>query len=131
MTVGALSNYSENKLLDHIVGTAPFAMPATVYLALYTSSPTDSDTGTELTGKAGYLRQPLTFGAAAGGAVSNDVEVTFGPAAEDWGLITHVGIRDADVAGNLLWWMELTASKAVGDGDSFTVPIGDLDLSLD
>jgi len=131
MTTGAISDFLENKLLDHSVGTAAFAMPATVYLALYSSSPTDADTGTELTGKAGYARQIITFGAAAGGAASNDVEVTFGPAAEDWGLVTHVGIRDADVAGNLLWWMELTAAKPVGDGDSFTVPIGDLDLSLD
>jgi hypothetical protein len=131
MTTGAISDYLEDKLLDHSVGTAAFAMPAAVYLALYTSSPTDADTGTELTGKAGYARQALTFTSSAGGACSNDLEVTFGPAAEDWGLVTHVGIRDADVGGNLLWWMELTESKAVGDGDEFTVPVGDLDLSVE
>ena len=131
MTTGAISNYLENKLLDHSVGSAAFSMPATVYLALYTSSPTDADTGTELTGKAGYAREAITFAAGVGGACSNDVEVSFGPAAEDWGLVTHVGLRDADVGGNLLWWMELTAAKAVGDGDEFTVPVGDLDLLLD
>jgi hypothetical protein len=35
-----LSLYAENKLLDHLLGTAAFTMPAQVYLVLYPEATT-------------------------------------------------------------------------------------------
>jgi hypothetical protein len=131
MTTGAISNYLESKLVDHSLGTAEFTLPTPVYVALYTSAPTDADTGTEITGKAGYARQEAAFGAAVDGATDNDADIEFGPAGESWGTITHVGVRDAETGGNLLWWAALTTPKPVGDGDSFQVAAGDFDISLD
>jgi len=38
---------------------------------------------------------------------------------------------DASTAGNMLWWADLTASKAVGQNDTLVFNAGDLDFTLD
>ena len=124
-----LSNYLENKLLDHSVGKAAFTMPPTVRIALYTTDPTDADAGTEVSGGS-YARQAITFAAAASGATSNDADVLFPQATASWGTITHWGIRDAATGGNLLWHGAFTASKAIDSGDQLKIAAGELDLSL-
>jgi hypothetical protein len=126
---GNISNYLENKLLDHSLGTTTFTKP-TVYIALYTVTPTDADSGTEVTGGS-YARQTAAFDAAAGGATQNSADITFPQATADWGTIVAIGIRDALTTGNLLWWGPLTVSKTVSNGDTFKIPAGDLDVSLD
>jgi len=44
------SDYLEGKVLDHLLGRTTYTAPATVYVALYTSAPTDSGGGTEVSG---------------------------------------------------------------------------------
>ena len=93
--MAAISNYLENELLDHVLKNAAFTSPSTVYLALYTSNPTDADSGTEVD----VDRQAITFGSvASGGTISNTADITFTsmPAAN----VTHVGIHDHISAGN-------------------------------
>jgi len=127
--MSALSNYLENKLLDHALGTASYTMP-TVYLALYTSDPTDADTGTEVSG-GGYARQAVSFNAASGGSASNSSDITFPQATADWGTITHIGLRDASTGGNLLWYGALDVAKTINNGDTFEISAGDLVVTLD
>ena len=43
-----LSNYLENKLLDHILKNVSYTSPTTVYVGLFTSDPTDAGSGTEI-----------------------------------------------------------------------------------
>ena len=50
------SNFMENKIIDHMLRNQAYTPPATVYVALYTSDPTDADTGTEVSGGS-YARQ--------------------------------------------------------------------------
>jgi hypothetical protein len=45
--------------------------------------------------------------------------------------VTHVGVRDAASAGNLLFHGALSSSKSVDAGDTFKIATGDLDISLD
>ena len=71
---GNLSNYLENKILDHFLGTTSYTMPADVYVALYTAAPNDAGGGTEATGGS-YARQIATFSSASGGATSNDSNI--------------------------------------------------------
>ena len=127
--MSALSNYLENKLLDHALGTASYTMP-TVYLALYTSDPTDADTGTEVSG-GGYARQAVSFNAASGGSASNSSDITFPQATADWGTITHIGLRDASTGGNRLWYGALDVAKTINNGDTFEISAGDLVVTLD
>jgi len=125
-----LSNYLENEILDHILGTGAFTMPASVWVALFTTNPTDADTGTELSG-AGYARQPITFEAAVAGAAGNDALVEFGPATASWGTITHIGIYDAVTGGNLLLHGTLAVPRVVGDTDKAIFVAGTLTISID
>ena len=66
--MSALSNYAENKILDHILGTTAFTAPSAVYLGLSTGSFGDDNSGTELTG-SNYSRVAVTFDAASGGCL--------------------------------------------------------------
>ena len=72
---GNLTNYAEDKLLDHLLGTAAYTMP-TAYVALYTVAPTDSSSGTEVTGGS-YARQAVSFASSSGGATSNTANIDF------------------------------------------------------
>ena len=54
--MSALTNFLENELLDHTLGVASYTAPSTVYLSLYTSNPTDADTGTEIYQRLGRLK---------------------------------------------------------------------------
>jgi len=126
----SMSNYLENKVLDHTLKTTAYTMPTTLYLALYTSDPTDADTGTEVTGGA-YARQAAVFGAAVGGVASNSGVVTFPVATVSWGTVTHVGIRDAITIGNLLYSGILSVSQLVGINNQLVFNAGQISITLD
>jgi len=128
--MAGFSDYLENELLDHVFRNSAYSQPATVYVGLFTAAPSDAGGGTEVSG-GGYVRKAVTFGAAAGGAISNSAEVDFGTTTGAWGTVTHFGIFDAESGGNLLAWDALTAEKTIGSGDPVSIPIGDLDVSLD
>lgn len=124
-----MSNYLENALINATLRNTAFTSPATVYLALYTSDPTDADTGTECSG-SGYARQAITFGAPSNGVSTNSAAIEYAQAGNSWGTITHVGIRDALTTGNLLYHTALDASKTIATGDVFRVAAGSLSVTL-
>ncbi|CAB4135806.1 hypothetical protein UFOVP573_129 [uncultured Caudovirales phage] len=125
---GNLSDYLENKLLDHFLGTTTFTKPTTVYVGLYTVAPTDAGGGTQVTGGS-YARQTATFSAAASGTTSNTANIDFAgmPAA----TTVAIGVFDALTSGNLLLWGTLTANKTTDAGDTLRIATGDLDISID
>jgi hypothetical protein len=100
-----------------------------VYLGLYTSDPTDADTGTEVSGNA-YARQAITFGAPSNGVSTNTAAIEFPQATGSWGTVTHIGIEDALTSGNLLYHTPLDASKTIATGDVFRIAIGSLSVTL-
>ena len=124
-----MSNYLENALINATLRNTSYTSPATVYLALYTSDPTDADAGTEVTGNA-YERQSITFGAPSNGASTNTAAIEFPQATGSWGTVAYIGIRDASTSGNLLYHTALDASKAIATGDVFRVAIGSLSVTL-
>lgn len=123
-----MSDYLENEILDHILGTGAYTMPATVYVGLSTGSFNDDNSGTELTGN-NYARKAITFGAAASGTASNSAAVEFNAATGSWGTVSHFGLFDASTAGNLLIHGALTASKVIETGDILKIAIGDMDIT--
>ena len=64
------------------------------------------------------------------GHTDNATVITFVTATASWGTITHVGIFDKVTGGNLLFHGALTASKAVGNGDTFKFNANELDLTF-
>ena len=125
---GNLSNYLENKLIDHFLGTTTYTKPSAVYVALYTVAPNDAGGGTEVTGGS-YARQTATFTAASSGATSNDANIDFTgmPAA----TVVAIGVFDASTSGNLLLHGTLTTNKTTDAGDTLRIATGDLDISID
>ena len=118
--MSGLSNYLENKVIDHFLGTSSTSAPSNVYMGLFTSNPTDANSGTEVSGN-GYSRQVITFNAASSGSATNSGTVTFTASGGNWGTITHFGIFDASSSGNLLYHGALTDDKVIEDGDSLVV----------
>lgn len=124
-----MSNFLENALINATLRNTSYTSPATVYLALYTTDPTDADTGTELSGN-GYARQAITFGAPSNGVSTNSAAIDFPQATGSWGTVAYVGIRDASTAGNLLYHTALDVSKTIDTGDVFRVAIGSFSVAL-
>ena len=124
-----MSNYLENALINVTLRATAYTAPTTVYLALYTTDPTDADIGTECTGTS-YARQSITFGAPSNGVSTNTAAIEFPQAGGAWGTITHIGIRDALTTGNLLYHTPLDASKTIATGDVFRVAVGSLSVTL-
>jgi hypothetical protein len=124
-----MSNYLENALINVTLRATSYTTPTTVYVALYTTDPTDADTGTECSGTS-YARQSVTFGAPSNGASTNSAAVEFPQAGSAWGTITHIGIRDALTVGNLLYHTPLDASKTIATGDVFRIATGSLSVTL-
>jgi hypothetical protein len=124
-----MSNYLENKLVDHSLGTTTYTKPTNVYLALYTTNPTDADSGTEVSG-SGYARQVLAFTAGSNGVSSNSASVTFTASGGSFGTVAYVGIRDALTTGNLLYYGAMTTSRTISDGESLVFDIGSIVVTL-
>lgn len=120
--MSSFSDYLENKALDD-----NFVTP-TVHLALFTVAPTDAGGGTEVSG-SGYARETVSFGAASGGAISNDAAVSFTASGGNFGSVVAIGIFDASTGGNMLAWDGIT-SATVNDGDTIEFATGDIDITL-
>jgi hypothetical protein len=126
--MSAMSDYLENEILDHILGTGAYTMPTTVYVGLSTGSFGDDNSGTELTGN-NYARVSATFSAAASGTTSNSAAIEFAAATGSWGSVSHFGIFDASASGNLLIHGAFTTAKTIASGDILKISTGDLDIT--
>lgn len=129
------SDYLEGKVLDHLLGRTTYTAPATVYVALYTSAPTDSGGGTEVSGGS-YARVAVTnnatnWPAASSGTKSNGTAIVFPEATADWGTVVAFGLFDAANGGNLLYWGELSQNQAVNSGSTASFAIGALTIRED
>ena len=124
-----MSNYLENALVNATLRNTSYTSPTTIYVALYTTDPTDADTGTEVSGN-GYARQSVAFSSPSNGATSNSGAVEFPQATGSWGTVAYIGLRDASSGGNLLYHTALDASKAIATGDVFRIAIGSLTVTL-
>jgi len=126
--MSAMSDYLENKVLDHVLGTTSYTMPTTVYIGLSTATFADDNSGTELTGGS-YARQSIAFDAAASGTTDNTSAVDFPVATANWGTVSHYGLFDASSGGNLLVHGAFASSKTVETGDVLRIGAGELDIT--
>ena len=125
------SNYLENAVINEVLRNTTYTSPATVYVSLYTSDPTDADSGTEVsTSGTAYARTAVTFGAPSNGVTTNSADVTFPTATASFGTVTHIGIHDASTSGNLLFHTPLDTAKTIDSGDIFKIETGNLSVTL-
>lgn len=123
----SIADYAELKILEHLTGRTAWTAPASVHLQLHTADPTD-------TGTVGYaastVRRPVTFSAAASGAIVSNATVEWNPVPaaatySHWTLWDNATVG----SGNCLWTGALTTPATVALNDIFQIT--SLTLSLD
>ena len=125
----SFSNYLETELLDHVFAGNAYTSPSAVYVGLFTSAPSETGGGTEVSGGS-YVRKAGSF-TVSGNTATTSAAIEWPTATASWGTITSIGIYDASTAGNLLAYANLSASKTIASGDVFRIPTGDIDITLD
>lgn len=124
-----MSNFLENALINATLRNTTYTSPATVYISLWTTDPTDAGSGTEVSGGS-YARTAVTFGAPSNGVTTNSAAVEFPQATASWGTVAYFGINDASTSGNLLYHSPVTTSKAIDTGDIFKFATGSISVTL-
>jgi phage baseplate assembly protein gpV len=147
---GSLTNAAETALLTLIfnntdwanigdaAGIQNSATAGNLYVALFTIAPTDSAAGTECD-YTDYARVAVARSAGGwtvtGNNASNTAAITFptaGVTVAD--VAVAFGILTANVAGDLLFWGDITSPAGgltIDDGITPEIAIGDLDINLD
>lgn len=140
--MGSMTDVGEKALLNYLFRNTAIGLDATnLWVALFTVTPTDSTTGTEVTGgsyaRVAVVRTGAGWDAASGaspGTTQNTGAITFATATADWGVVTGFGVC-LSLAGalstDLVYWGALTASKTVSNGDTASFAIGALSVTQD
>lgn len=128
--------YGANKLLDKYFSAADFTPPSNLFIGICTGGVTEAGVATGEPSGSGYGRVQLTnnatnFPAANNGAKSNGVAIQFPEASGSWGTIAYVFVADQSSGGNIIAYGAISPTKAIDSGDTFILPIGDLDITLD
>jgi hypothetical protein len=143
--MAGMTDYLENKLVDHIFRATSFTMPSTLYVSLHTADPGETGATAEVSGN-GYVRAQLNpsttnwrntqnsgTGASTGtaGATKNAVAVTWPtPTGAGWGTVTHFAIWDASTGGNCLVKGQLASGKTIDADDIVTAAIDALTVTF-
>ncbi len=144
--MACLTNYAENKILDWLMRGQSFTPPSTWYGGLLSAAPSDSSSGTELSGD-GYARVAIQanlaswYGTQGGGSIlvssgtsgttSNVDDLVFGPPEEDWGEAAYFGLYDAASGGNLFMYCTLAEAKHIYNNDVVLIPQASLVFQID
>ena len=125
-----MSDYCENLVLNHTLGTSDIGSFVTqMYLALHTADPTDV-TGTGSANEVDVARQAISFGTASGtgGSVASTDAQSFTSMPDV--TVTHIGIWNHLSAGELMYHTAVAAEKDVDTGDTISVAIGAVTVTL-
>lgn len=140
--MAADSDTLENKLIDWLMrgqalglngaSAAAGTGPTTLYVALFTSSGSDTGPGTEVTGGS-YARVAVasslanwagtqgagttTASSGTSGTTSNNNAITFPAPSAAWGSVVEFGVFDSATGGTELFRAALATSKTINNGD--------------
>jgi hypothetical protein len=126
------SNTAKTMVLNFLARNQSVTQPTQLYLALFSTSPTDANTGIEAS-YDGYQRQAVVFGnpQLSGGAaiIQNTAQLTFALVPAASGNVAHAALMTAQVGGDLVYYGPLAATYALNQGVQPIVPIGSLTIS--
>lgn len=133
--MSAFSDHLESALITATLRGGTYTGGA-VFVALFTSDPTDAGTGAELS-DSGYVRQRAHttvasdgFTVPANGVTSNARNLIFPAIVDSQKVVTHWGIFDAQNSGNLLYHAAMLNPKTLDPTDVLSFPIGSLIITL-
>jgi hypothetical protein len=139
LEIGVLKLVFQNINLANIgdaTGLQASSTAGNLYIALYTSNPTDADSGTEANytsyARVAVGRSATNFSVSAGATdadpseASNAIVITFPTATAGSNTITHFGIHTDASTGNLVYYGSLNSSIVVSTGKTPKFNIGEL-----
>jgi hypothetical protein len=115
-----------DKMIQALVGNATYTASAAFYVKLHIGDPGAAGTGNPA---ATTTRMAATMAASSGGASTNSALVEWTSLANAETL-THVSFWTAVTGGSFLGNDQLSSPAAVGVGDTFRIPAGDLDVTI-
>jgi len=139
--MSAFSDYLESGILEHTLRGSSLPTPSTIYIALFTTDPTDAATGNEVA-DSGYLRQDAAKGgtidsgwsspvASADGTMSSNAKlIQFPPIADGSVTISHYAIFDSLTGGNMLYHAPFTVAKTLEINDVLSIDVGGIEVVL-
>lgn len=133
--MGSLSDYAENKLINHIFNRSSYTPAATVYIGLAVSDPADTQPADEPSGN-NYARVAIAFNAAASRKVENTSLLTFNQASGPWGTVGYWFL--CDHISNVTWGSNVnmlasgafTTPKAVVSGNTPSIAVQEVDVEF-
>lgn len=143
----ALTDTYENSMIDWLMRAQTLTPPTTgAYIALFTTCPTDSTAGTEVSGgsyaRVNYAASlanwagtqsagSTTASSGTGGTTSNNNVITFTTATADWGTVNCFGYMTASSGGTLIFYAALTASRNITNGSTASFAAAALTFQID
>ena len=127
------TEYTANLIATALANGSSYQGPATVYLALVTTTPTASAAGTEIT-LGDYERE--TFAQTGwtnddAGELTNTADIEYPEATADYdGPVVAIEAYTAASAGTRLWYIVLTTAKTIVSGQTPKFLAGDLVLTV-
>lgn len=137
--MAGFTDATEQAILNGLFTDPAWAPPATLYLSLSTTTPTEAGGNFTEPSTGSYARVSTVaadWSAASGAAPAvktNTAVKTFPTATGDWSSganMTYFGIHDASTAGNLLAFGLLGTAKPVLNGDTASFAAGALIVKL-
>jgi len=124
------SNFLEDAIINATLRGDNSDLPnnVTPYLALFSDDPTDAASGTEMNW-IGYQRMPVVFDAPTNGYTQNTDPITFPPSDGNHN-ISHIGIYNAQTAGDLMYHTPLNSIKNLYDTDTITFNSGSIQITV-
>jgi hypothetical protein len=134
LDAGGVSTYLANAMLDLALSGTTLTQPTSLYLALATTAPTDTDDGSSITEPSGggYARlEHNDFSAASGGSVSNGSTASFAAATANWGTCGWIAVCDHATTGNVLYHKALDNAAVIESGDTARFIGGALTITME
>lgn len=133
--MSAFSNYTEDKINDHLLTNTAFTKPTTLYLSLHTGDPGEIGAGSEVSGGS-YARVSITNNntnfpvcpSTGTPTKSNGQPFTFPTSTASWGTVTHWALYDA--SSNMIAHGAFSTPRLVSIGKTMRVPTGGLTITL-
>lgn len=128
----------ETDIRDYVFsGTQLPTPPSTLYVSLHTSDPGETPDGSTEVSAADYSRYEIPLAdwtditSGGGTGAENTNEEVIGPAQNNWGTISHVGIWDSQTGGTPIASFAANSSTTIESGDEFKIAAGDLSFTID
>lgn len=126
-----LTNFAKERICTHFMYREPVSPPVQWYVALFLSETEDDGTGIEVSA-LGYVRQPVIFGPpTSAGLCRNTSEIIFPAAGENWGVVVHFALYDAETGGRMWFHGPLDNDVIVEESEMFSFQANSIAVSFE